>query len=95
MSSADFVQFKAFDEITNKVGRVTNVDKRHLILLVIDGALWISYSTTVEVIYHVSEVIGGTVLKDLCNFDSFGFLVYVINSLVLAVLSYLFIVHKN
>ena len=95
LNSACFVLSTADGEFIWEVGIVTNVEKRPLTPLVIDGALWISYSTTDEVIYHVSEVIRGMVLKDLCNFDSFGLLFYPINSLVLALLSYLFIDHKD
>ena len=75
VGSAGFIIFKVNGEIM-EVGLVINVDKRHLILLVIDGALWISYLTTVEVIYHVSKVIGEWFRKicSILNISVFSFM---------------------
>ena len=92
---AEYVQYKTYGTIKKEKGLVTNVAKLYLIVLMVTGPYWLVYTTTIELMYPVNEILGNW----FCIGGSFiGYLLFFIlatHSFIVASLRYLFIVHED
>ena len=92
---SEYVQIKAYSTIKKEKGLVTNVAKLYLIVLMVAGPYWLIYTTTIELIYPVNEIMGNW----FCIGGAFiGYLLFFIvatHSFIVASLRYLFIVHED
>ena len=91
---AEFVQFKAYLQIKKENGLVTQVAKVYLIVLMVAGPYWLIYTTIIELIYPVHEVIGDWFCSGAIFIGYVIFFIQANHSFIVASLRYLFIVHE-
>ena len=66
---AEFIQFKVYFLIKKENSLVTQVAKVYLIVLMVAGPYWLIYTTIIEFIYPVHEVIGDTFIIFIDNYE--------------------------
>ena len=92
---AGYVQFKAYCTIKKENGLVTEVAKLYLIALMIAGPYWLLYTTTIELIYPVNEIIGDWFCRGGAFIGYLLFFILAVHSFIVSSLRYLFIVHEQ